>query len=256
MSDQDESFDAMNGNAKNITCEKHGVATTTYVCSHLAADPVQRWHSARASEDNPWPDAWCDRCNVKFLQEGEWNDRNSAGVDLQILCHHCYETALANSIARLDGTRLEDWRDFLRQCHKGLEEKQEALERVHSLSRHKRWDWDQDRGELVFSTSGVPAVIATIEFVGSISTKSDTWLWSWANPSTLETVRSRIVAVHDLGEVRDFPKLTVPKWPAGEADGWDMAAVAAHVLDAAGVYRTASESGFTFMLLMVLTIAD
>jgi hypothetical protein len=248
--------DIVKDDAKSIACEEHGAATSTYVCSHLAAEPVQRWHSARASEDNRWPDAWCGQCNVRFLQEGEWNDRNFTGVDLRVLCHHCYETALAKSIARLTGQPLQGWQDFVRQCHEELKAKQEALTREYSLGRHKRWDWDQERGDLVFSSDKVPAVIATIEFVGSVSTKSNTWLWSWANPSTLEAVRSRISAVYDFGEARDYPNLTVPKWPAEETDGWDMAAVAAHVLDVAGVYRTPSETGFTFLLLTEVRTAQ
>jgi hypothetical protein len=246
----------MSDDARVVTCQEHGAATTTYVCSHLAADPVQRWHSARASTDNPWPDAWCDQCNARFLQEGEWNERNFAGVDLRVLCHHCYEAQSANSIARLKGAQLELWQSFVRDCHEELKVKQEALTREYALARHKRWDWDQERAELVFSSDGIPAVIAAIEFVGSVSTRSNTWLWSWANPSTLESVRSRIVTVYDFGEARDFPNLTVAKWPAEEADGWDMAAVAAHVLNAAGVYRTPGDTGFTFILLTELRTAQ
>ena len=246
----------MSDDAKDITCKEHGEARSTYTCSHLAADPVQRWHSARASADNPWPDAWCDQCNTSFLREGEWNDRNSADVDLRVLCHHCYEDASAKSIGRLNDTELEAWQEFLRHCHEELSVKQEDLKREYSLTRHKRWDWDQERAELVFSNDGIPAVVATIEFVGSVSTKSNTWLWSWANPSTEESVRSRIVAVYEFGEAHGYPKLTVPKWSAEEADGWDMAAVAAHVLNAAGVYRTPGETGFTFLLLTAVRTAQ
>jgi len=242
--------------ATHVTCPQHGAATATYICAHLATDPVQRWHSARASDDNRWPDAWCDQCNVNFMREGEWNDRNFAGVELRIFCHQCYEAALGKSVARLSGTQLESWQDFLRDCHEELRVKQAALSREFSLNRHQRWDWDQQRAALVFSNDGIAAVIATIEFVGSVSTRSNTWLWSWANPSMLDAVRSRILAVYDFGEARDYPNLTVPKWPAEEADGWDMAAVAARVLDAAGVYRTPDENGFTFMLITEVRTAQ
>jgi hypothetical protein len=246
----------MTDDADDVTCEEHGTATATYVCSHLATNPVQRWHSDRASKDNPWPDAWCNQCNAMFLREGEWNDRNSDEVDLRILCHHCYEAASGKSIARLSGGQLKAWQQFVKDCHEELRVKQEMLQREYSLTRHKRWDWDQERAELVFSNDGIPAVIAKIEFVGSLSTKSNTWLWSWANPSTLESVRSRIVAVYDFGEAQDYPNLTVSKWPAEETDGWNMAAVAAHALGASGVYRTPSDGGFTFLLLTEVRTAQ
>jgi hypothetical protein len=91
----------MKDGSKHIMCEEHGTATTTYVCSHLVDDPLQRWHSDRASPDNPWPDAWCDRCNVKSARDGEWNESNSDGIEIQILCNYCYEGALGKSVSRL-----------------------------------------------------------------------------------------------------------------------------------------------------------
>jgi hypothetical protein len=106
------------------------------------------------------------------------------------------------------------------------------------------------------SNDGVPAVIARVEFAGSISSKSRTWLWSWANPSVLESVKTRIAAVYEFGEQKDFPHLTVPKWPDQEADGWDMAAVSAHILGACGVYRTPDDTGFTFLLLTEVASAQ
>jgi hypothetical protein len=246
----------MAGDDTQISCEEHGSATCTYVCSHLIQNPVQRWHADYPTADNRWPDAWCDRCNVAFLREGEWNESNETATDIKLLCHQCYERALARSVDRLSGARAEAWQELLRKCHDELVAKQDVLTRDYQLSRHKRWDWDQERAEIVFSNDGVPAVLASVEFAGSVSTKSNTWLWSWANANVLESVRSRIVAVRDLGEREEYPHLTVPKWNAEEADGWDMAAVAAHVLNAAGVYRTPGDTGFTFMLLSDVRLAQ
>src|SRR5262249_12981286 len=100
---------AMSEDSDQVTCDVHGQATTTFVCTHLAADPVQRWHSDYPSDDNPWPDSWCDRCNVAFLREGEWNDRNADGIELSILCNQCYEQARGRSVARLTGAHLASW---------------------------------------------------------------------------------------------------------------------------------------------------
>jgi hypothetical protein len=247
---------SMASDSKEITCEQHGSATATYVCSHLVADPIQRWHSARASDDNQWPDAWCDVCNHIFMRDGEWNDANCKDVELKMLCHHCYEHSLGTSVQRLGRPALRVWHAFVKGSHAELQVKQEELRTKFSLSRHKRWDWDQERAEIVFSNDGVPSVVANIDFVGSISTKSNTWLWSWANPHVLDGVRSRLRAVYELGEQKDFPHLVVPKWAAEEADGWDMAAVSARVLDAAGVYRTPTDNGFTFLLLSQVRFAQ
>jgi hypothetical protein len=239
----------MNDKPNQIVCESHGSSPATYVCQHLVIDPVQRWHCALPSIENPRPDAWCDACETVFLRDGEWNDKNEGEVEISILCGHCYDRKLGDSVGRLEGDALGAWRAFVDECQRQLRRKQEDLSRLYSLWAHKRWDWNQERGEIVFSNDGLPAVIAKVAFVGSVSSKSETWLWSWANQHVLDAARARVVEVRDFGEKRDFPHLIVPKWAATEIDGWEMTAVAAHVLGADGAYRTPKEAGLTFMTL-------
>lgn len=74
-------------------------------------------------------------------------------------------------------------------------------------------------------------------------------VWAWANFHMLERVRSRIVAVRDYGEQEEWPRLTVPKWPATQVDGWAKTAIAAYVLDARGASRTPYGEGFTYFLI-------
>jgi len=239
-----------------ITCDVHGSASPAFVCAHLAANPVQRWHCDDPTDENPWPDAWCDRCNDVYLRDGEWNDDNSREIELKILCHRCYEDARSASVDCLDDARRHAWRAFVDLCHGELQIKQDQLIARYALGKHSRWDWDQARGELVFSSGGIPAVIAKIQFVGSISTRSNTWLWSWANPRVMASVRDGMIAVRDFGRENDYPHLVVPKWSADEADGWEMAAIALHVLDAPGVYRSPGDNGVTFLVMTDIRLAQ
>lgn len=232
-----------------LCCDIHGSAPATYLCVHLADNPVQRWHCTYPSEDNPWPDAWCNSCQKLYLREGEWNDKNEGEAELSILCSHCYEQKLGESVRRLNDNAQATWRSFVEERQRELRLKQEELSGRYSMGLHKRWDWDQERGEIIFSNDGIAALIAKVTFVGSVSSKSATWLWSWANKHVLEVARDRIIKVRDLGEKRDFPHWVVPRWAATEVDGWQMAAVAAHVLGADGAYRTPGDTGFTFMTL-------
>ena len=64
---------------------------------------------------------------------------------------------------------------YLREC-------QPELNKEYRLDYWPRYDWYQESRQLVFSENGVAKVAADIQFVGSISTQSDTWLWAWANP--------------------------------------------------------------------------
>jgi hypothetical protein len=53
------------------------------------------------------------------------------------------------------------------------------------------------------------------------------------------------------GEKHQYEKLTKPGWTADEADGWDMAAVTANILQSKGVYKApdSSGNGFTFLVI-------
>jgi len=146
----------------------------------------------------PWPDAWCDECNVICELDGEWNNQNTATVRLKILCNACYERGIALAVDRLSGRAARTWEKFVAQSHAELHPKQDELEKRYSLGSYQRFDWDQDTGRIVFSNKGVPKLAPRIEFIGSLSKHSGTWLWSWANLDVSETVRSRITAVRSL----------------------------------------------------------
>jgi hypothetical protein len=238
-----------------IRCAEHGDATATYVCEHLAMDPEQRWYCDYPSESNRWPDAWCQQCDAEFRKEGERNEKNEQAVKIKVICNYCYESGHASSIESVEDCVVESWRSTLFECNHRLYTNQESLESQFRLSRHKRWDYDQKSGLITFSNEGIPAVIADIEMIGSVSSVSETWLWSWANFHILPSVRERMVAVREFGEKNGFPRLTVPKWKADEADGWEMSAITAHVLDAEGVYRVPTEKGFLFMAMTGIRFA-
>lgn len=240
---------------ETIHCDTHGEAHATYVCGHLAASPMQRWFCDAPTEGNRWPDAWCHACNAEYQKAGEWTDDNSDCLDLKIVCNHCYATKIAASVDYLTGSEQASWEDTICTCHEALHAKQDALDAQYTLGRHKRWDYDQETASLVFSNDGVPAIVADVEFIGSISTQSNTWRWAWANFNNLPNVRSRIAAVRDFGEEQGYPRLTVPQWAAEEVDGWEMAGIAVHVLGARGVYRVPSDNGFLFMAITDLRAA-
>jgi hypothetical protein len=239
----------MESESEQIHCPQHGPTGATFICQHLFESPAQRWYCGYPTEDSPRPDAWCARCDVEWKKQGEWNEANEGFAAIRLICGHCYDEYKARSLESVDDATVERWESFREECCSALQRKQELLIDEFRLEDHERWDWDQESGELVFSNDGVPAVVARIAFVGSLSTRSDTWLWAWANFSLLEPVRNAVPAVRRYGEEHGFPWLTVPLWPADIGDAWSMAAIATHVLEARGVHRTSNQNGFTFMVL-------
>ncbi len=233
-----------------IDCAEHGKTRAAYVCAHLVQNPEQKWFCGHPSEENRWPDAWCAQCEAEFQKYGEWNEHNEGCTEIKLICHECYESGMAQSVDAVSDAQRDAWRALARKCHDEIKPLQEQLLKEYRIGEHKRWDYQQESAELIFSNDGVPAVIAEVEFIGSVSTRSGTWLWAWANFDMLPQVRSRIAAVRDFGAERDFPRLTVPKWNADEVDGWEVSAIAAHVLGAQGLYRVPSANGFLYMAIM------
>lgn len=239
----------MSDDQQTVECSIHGEACATFVCVHLLNDPHQHWHCVYPSEDNRWPDAWCDACDRFFQEEGEWNENNEDNLEIKLLCHFCYEARLGSSVEPQMRARGAEWQSLVTRASAELQHKQDEVEAEFALSKQDRWDWNAERKELVFSKAGKPTLIAPALTAGSISSVSNTWLWSWANhqidPSSIEP----ILRVRAFGETEKLACLTVPKWPADEVDGWEMTAVAAQVLGARGAYRLPGETGWTYMLL-------
>jgi hypothetical protein len=75
-----------------ITCAMHGPAHKTYICEHLAANPVQTWFSTAPSPDKQWPDAWCAVCHKMYRRENQWNEKNEGALSIKLFCHRCYES--------------------------------------------------------------------------------------------------------------------------------------------------------------------
>jgi hypothetical protein len=134
---------------------------------------------------------------------------------------------------------------YLRDC-------QESLKRSHFLDRWPRYDWSQETRQLIFSDRGRPKVVADIQFVGSVSIITDTWLWAWDNATIESELCEAMLKIRQYGVANAFPHLTVPKWRAQEVDGWEMTSIAALLLRAKGAYRTPGETGSTFMILTAI----
>ncbi|WP_028101745.1 DUF6882 domain-containing protein [Pseudoduganella violaceinigra] len=235
---------------ETITCPTHGDSEFAHVCKHLIEHPAQPWYCGYPEEDAPWRDAWCAACNAAFEREGEWNEKNEGEAEIGLLCCHCYEEGIAQSVTSMDDTTAQAWVQYLDTQCKVLRDKQQAMTGRLKLNDYSRWDYYQENAQLVFSGGAQPDLVADVEFVGTLSTASDTWMWSWANFSLLQPVRSRILAVRDFGEEHDYPLLTVPKWKAQQQDGWHMTAIALDVLGAMGAYRVPTDNGFIFMVVL------
>jgi hypothetical protein len=129
-----------------------------------------------------------------------------------------------------------------------LRQQQEQACSTFNIDSYQRYDYDQDSGKLVFSSNGTVQVITDFQAVGSISTRSHTWLWAWANQSILPAVRQAAEQVRRFGEAEQISEVIEPYWPADEADGWAMTALMAYLTQAKGGYRCPDDNGFLYVV--------
>ena len=123
-----------------------------------------------------------------------------------------------------------------------LDKQRAHCEKVYQLGKFKRMDYEQETGKMTFSDAGVvPRVVADFQIIGSLSSRSGTWLWAWDNPYLLENTASAVYEVKKFGEENGISKLTSPKWKAQEKDAREMTAVAAYILKAPGAYAFPSD---------------
>src|SRR5579883_1357153 len=100
---------------KIVRCETHGKCQTTFVCAHLLGNSAgQGFNREDPAEDNPFPDAWCDNCELIRASHGGWNKKSEKLLKISILCSGCYERARIRN-TRTSGT-LEDLAGLKWKC--------------------------------------------------------------------------------------------------------------------------------------------
>lgn len=125
-------------------------------------------------------------------------------------------------------------------------DKQKALgELIHGSGR---WDFDMRSGTLKFANS----YTFKIQLVGTESTISNTWLWSWANAGSeipLNMLHASLVA-RDFGEKNDVKELITPKIPlSNEVNGGTLLMVVCGLYSGNAFYRGPHETGALLMLI-------
>jgi hypothetical protein len=237
-----------------LACGNHSKRPTAFVCTHLlrGANKGFHWGVDDQDPDNPCPDAWCNACDKAVQQEGSWNDRAVAAANIKKVCDRCYEKF-----------RQRHWGDDSRELKRAvragaviLNTCQQRLEERFKLSTYEPPDWSQSSGQLVFLHRGQPRLIADVVLVGNLSTRDNTWLWSWANKYDEESIKKRIREVRRYGEKHHILKIACAHWDATETNGWEMVGAAAMLLGGVGAYRVPSADGYSYLLLSSINWAQ
>jgi hypothetical protein len=129
----------------------------------------------------------------------------------------------------------QSWNELVELSLKEMEQKQKSLPPSDPASR---WDADQDSGTFTMTdANGSVIVKARIQFVGTYSATSQSWLWSWANRSIDFANRSALEVVRRFGQKYGWRRLTDERVPCSWEEATHLWAVAVHAMSASAGYR-------------------
>jgi hypothetical protein len=151
-------------------------------------------------------------------------------------------------MAAMDPMPEKELVEFRQSSNWFMRERMERNQKEFKLDAYRHFAWDAWRGELVFSSCGVPRVVARIQVVGTLAAKSKVWTWAWAKPDLLPPVRQAVLRVRQFGEERGILALIQSKWSANEAEAWQMTAITCRLIDAQGAFMSPGPEGATFMV--------
>lgn len=89
-----------------------------------------------------------------------------------------------------------------------LTQKNRRLAAAFNLDRWALWDYDLKTGTLVFSHDGRSQVVTSVQVVGSVSLRGQTWLWAWANDYLPAEMTRDAIATRDFGSRYGITELT------------------------------------------------
>jgi hypothetical protein len=131
-----------------------------------------------------------------------------------------------------------------------LDHKQDMLVVNHGIGTFADFIFDQTTGKLAFKDArGRVCVEAEVTPLGTFSSPTKTWRWSWANESFVPTLRQKAEILKKLRRVTDKDYFEKPSLRASEKKAWELAAVCVRYLRSVGCYRVPTERLYVFLAL-------
>jgi hypothetical protein len=98
-----------------VSCAKHGERQPAFVCTHLVGESFGLGFNtaSAATDENPFPDAWCDDCELIRAAHNGWNEESEKLTKISLICSGCYKrarirnTLTADTLDNLSGVRWQ-----------------------------------------------------------------------------------------------------------------------------------------------------
>jgi len=78
--------------SNKVQCSTHGESQEAFLCCHLIGEVAGLgFNRDEPTPENPFPDAWCDDCEIIRATHGGWNEESEKLTKITLLCSGCYE---------------------------------------------------------------------------------------------------------------------------------------------------------------------
>lgn len=144
----------------------------------------------------------------------------------------------------------KEFDDFVDDCYQELEDKQKQLFKIYNLGRHEKYFFNQITGTLQFKNREEIALEFIVVPIGSWSSKSNTWMWSWANKSLTGELKAQSIKFKALADFTGFDIFKNEAFEADEAMAHELTSMAVHHANAMGMYIVPSNELRTFLALI------
>ena len=130
-----------------------------------------------------------------------------------------------------------DWQRWSEGVALAVQARAEALMAKHALLEGTPYGWDLQDATILFETPGEEVEDSLTFGLQVAGTRAGgVFTWGWANPGLPAIATNDLDAVRVFGAAHDLPLLTQAEVPADPSEALEMLAIAAHVLDADGVW--------------------
>ncbi len=142
----------------------------------------------------------------------------------------------------------QDFEEYQHKCLEDISSLQNEFMKLYDINSYENWFYDHGVGAFHFKSHSGKNLYFKYVKVGSFSTKTHTWNWSWDNKSTPAHVSSHLHKVKAFGQSNNFEYLTKGVFEGDDYTGWAMTAVSAKLLNAIGAYRVPEEHLFLYFI--------
>lgn len=126
---------------------------------------------------------------------------------------------------------------------------QKEFNKKYKIDDYENWYYRQATEILTLSTGENEINFKYIP-VGTFSNKSKTWMWAWENSHSIEKSKFDTLKVKEFGTQVKFKELTAGHFESDEYIGWELTAMANHILGGIGGYRVESDQLEKYFLII------